>query len=98
MEIKQSATAGALESGDAEISISESDKPGLEISIQSTVKAQFGDSILDTVGEVLESFRISQAVVHVDDRAALDYVIRSRTQVACCRATGGRFNWKGGDC
>ena len=86
---------GTLESSDIQISISPNPNKGLEIQLQSVVNAQFGDSIIATITEVLESFGIKDAVVNAADRGALDWIIRARTQAACCRATETKFDWEG---
>ena len=88
---------GTLESSDIQISIMPNPGKGLEIQLQSIVKTQYGDAILATMKEVLESFDITDAIVDAADRGALDWVIRSRMQAACCRATGTKFNWEGED-
>ncbi len=97
MEIKQAAMVGTLESSDIQISISPNPGRGLDIQLQSVVKAQFGDAILATITEVLESFGIKDAIVDAVDRGALEWIIRARMQAACCDATGTRFDWKGED-
>ena len=88
---------GTLESSDIQISIMPNPGKGLEIQLQSIVKTQYGDAILATMNEVLEAFGITDAIVDAADRGALDWVIRSRMQAACCRATGTKFNWEGED-
>lgn len=95
MEIKKSAMVGTLESSDIQISISPNPGGGLEIQLQSVVKAQFGDAIVATITEVLESFGIKDAIVDAVDRGALEWIIRARMQAACCDATETRFDWKG---
>lgn len=97
MEIKQAAMVGTLESSDIQISIMPNPGKGLEIQLQSIVKTQYGDAILATLTEVLKTFGITDAFVDAVDRGALDWVIRSRMQAACCRATGVKFNWEGED-
>ena len=97
MEIKQAAMVGTLESSDIQISISPNPNGGLEIGLQSVVKAQFGDSIIATMTEVLNDFEIKDAIVNAVDRGALEWIIRARMQSACCRATGTGFDWKGED-
>ena len=97
MEIKQAAMVGTLESSDIQISISPNPGGGLEIELQSVVKAQFGDAIVATITEVLEDFGIKDAIVEAVDRGALEWIIRSRMQAACCNATGTQFDWKGED-
>ncbi len=97
MEIKQAAMVGTLESSDIQISIYPNEGQGLDIQLQSIVKAQFGDSIIATMTEVLNDFEIKDAAVTAMDKGALDWVIKARMQAACCRATGTTFNWKGED-
>lgn len=97
MEIKQSAMAGTLESSDVQVSIYPNSGEGLEIQLQSVVKLQFGDSILETTRDVLASFGITRGVVSLVDKGALDWVIRARVEAACCRATGSSYHWKGED-
>lgn len=97
MEIKQTAIVGTLESSDIQISISPNPGRGLDIQLQSVVKAQFGDAIIATMTEVLESFGIEDAAVDAVDRGALEWIIRARMQAACCSATGNKFDWKGED-
>ena len=97
MEIKQAAIVGTLESSDIQISIFPNPGNGLEIQLQSVVKAQYGDAIIATMTEDLESFGIADAFVEAEDRGALDWVIRARMQAACCRAAGIKFDWEGED-
>ena len=97
MEIKQAAMVGTLESSDIQISISPNPGGGIEIGLQSVVKAQFGDAIIATITEVLESFGIKDALVDAVDRGALEWIIRARMQAACCSAAGIQFDWKGED-
>ncbi len=85
---------GTLESSDIQISILPNPGKGLDIQLQSIVKTQYGDAIVATMTEVLESFGITDAIVDAADRGALNWVIRSRMQAACCRATGTKFNWE----
>ncbi len=97
MEIKKAAMVGTLESSDIQISISPNPGRGLDIQLQSVVKAQFGDSIIATITEVLKSFGIEDAIVDAVDRGALEWIIRARMQSACCKATETQFDWKGED-
>ena len=97
MIVKQPAVAGTLESSDIQISIFPNPGNGLDIQLQSIAKAQFGDSILETVNAVLAEFEITDAVVSIVDKGAFDWVIRSRMQTVCCLASESKFNWKGED-
>lgn len=67
---------------------------GIQIHITSKVLAQYGDSMQDTVREVLRQFHITDAIVELQDRGALDCVIRARTQAAVCRALDIRYPWE----
>jgi citrate lyase subunit gamma (acyl carrier protein) len=53
----------------------------------------FGDAIESTVRKVLEEFGVSDALVDINDKGALDFVIRSRMQCVVCRATEIRYDW-----
>ena len=85
MEILKSAAAGTLESSDAYVEI-EPAAGQLNITVESVVKAQFGDKIEASVKEVLTSLNVSSANVKVVDRGALDCVIRARVEAAILRA------------
>ncbi len=97
MQLKHPAVAGTLESSDVQVTIHPNNGMGLDIRIESIVKAQFGDAILETVEEVLASFGIAEALVRINDKGALDWVIRARMQAAICRGADCSFDWKGED-
>lgn len=97
MEICKPAVAGTLESSDVQITLRPNPGQGIEIQLQSDVKAMFGAAIEATVREVLAEFDIQDALVDVNDKGALDFVIRARTECAIVRATGTPFDWSKGD-
>ena len=84
MEITKCAAAGTMESSDAYVEIEPNDS-GLEVELESVVKAQFGDAILDTVHQVLSQCGVENARVRVVDRGALECVIRARVETAVYR-------------
>lgn len=92
MELKTS-TAGTMESGDIMIQIAPTDRPGLNVELQSSVEYQFGDQIRQVITETLTSLGVTQADVHVTDKGALDCTIRARVTAAAVRATG-KDVWK----
>lgn len=94
MNICQTSIAGTLESSDVMVTIRPNPNNKLSIQIQSIVLTQFGEEIQKTVKEVLDSFQITSAIVELNDRGAIDCVIRARVQTAVCRALGVSFNWK----
>ena len=92
MELKTS-TAGTMESGDIMIQIAPTDRPGLNVALQSSVEYQFGDQIRQVITETLTSLGVTQADVHATDKGALDCTIRARVTAAAVRATG-KDVWK----
>ena len=93
MELKKPAVAGTMESSDIMVTLRPKETGGIEIDIQSDVKATFGDAIEATVREVLADFGVENAVVAVVDKGALDFVIRARMQCAICRAAEASYDW-----
>ena len=86
-QIIRRASAGTLESSDVLVQIAPSDD-GLHIRLDSVVQAQFGDDILSVVKEVLDECGIEQAQLNIQDRGALDCVIRARVETAIIRGKG----------
>lgn len=97
MIIRQTAVAGTLESSDVMVTIRPASQPGLTVDIQSNVLTTFGDQIRATTEEVLAELGVADAEVSLNDKGAIDCVIRARVQAAACRASGEGFNWKGED-
>jgi len=86
MDIVKNACAGTMESSDAYVEIEPSET--LDIQLESVVKQQFGDAILQVVGEVLKENNVDKASVRVVDRGALECVIRARVETAIVRGKG----------
>ena len=86
-----------MESSDIMVTVKPNPDKGLDIRINSAVITMFGDQIRETVEEVFASFDIQDAIVELQDKGAIDCVIRARTAAAICRATGAKYNWKGED-
>ena len=93
MELKKPAVAGTLESSDVQIMLRPNPGQGIQIDLNSDVKALFGDAIEATVRSVLEEFAITDAMVEINDKGALDFAIRARMECAVCRAAEIPFNW-----
>lgn len=94
MELKKPAMAGTLESNDVQIMLYPNPGKGIAITLESNVKALFGDSIEATVRKVLEEFEVNDALVEINDRGALDFAIRARMECAVCRAAEIQYNWR----
>ena len=86
-ELIQCATAGTMESSDAYVEI-EPRENGLELQLEAVVFAQFGEDIAQSVQAVLLQQGVKNAWISVNDRGALDCVIRARVETAIRRARG----------
>jgi len=87
MDIIKRGSAGTLESSDAYVEI----EPGngeLDIRLESVVMAQFGDNIRETVTDMLNQQQVTNAIVRISDRGALECVIRARMEAAILRGRG----------
>jgi len=87
MDIKKCASAGTMESSDAYVEIEPGE--GIDIQLESVVKAQFGDAIEAVAREVLTECGVENAALRIVDRGALECVIRARVETAVLR---GREN------
>ena len=85
--ILRNASAGTLESSDVYVEIAPAES-GIEIDLNSVVQAQFGDDILAVVREVLTDCGVENARVSIQDRGALECVIRARVETAVLRGKG----------
>ena len=85
MKIIREALAGTQESSDLMVKILPADGE-LEVVIHSEVIKQFGDQIRQVVQETLRALDVRQGIIMVDDKGALDCVIRARLQSAILRA------------
>ncbi|MBQ3286443.1 MAG: citrate lyase acyl carrier protein [Firmicutes bacterium] len=94
MELKKPAVAGTVESCDCQVSIFPNPGQGLEVSVESNVKAIFGDSIIESTKDELAKHGVKDAVVQINDKGAFDWIIRARVACAAYRAAEQKFNWK----
>jgi citrate lyase subunit gamma (acyl carrier protein) len=90
MKIIQSAFAGTLESSDLQIRIAPNPEGDIQISLDSTVYKQFGSAIDQLIREVLADMGVHAAILEVEDKGALDCVIKARVQAAVMRAADRR--------
>ena len=84
--IKKRAYAGTLESSDAFIEIEPIEEDEIKIELQSSVEEMYGDDIRELVRKVIKELDISHVNIKVQDKGALDYVIKARLQAAILRA------------
>ena len=86
MKITISAVAGTLESSDVYVKAEPSDK--LEIAIESVVYNQFAEEIEKSIREVLQELNVESGKISVNDKGAIDCVIKARVETAVRRAGG----------
>ncbi|AFJ45776.1 citrate lyase acyl carrier protein [Shimwellia blattae] len=92
MKIINQALAGTMESSDLMVKISPADGE-LDVVIHSEVIKQFGDQIRQVVLETLSTMGVTQGLIIIEDKGALDCVIRARLQTALLRASGQQPDW-----
>ncbi|MCK3657046.1 citrate lyase ACP [Pasteurellaceae bacterium Macca] len=92
MNITKVAVAGTLESSDVLVRIEPATQ--LDIELNSSVIKQFGDDILNTVHQILNEFGVRAGNIIIDDKGALDCVLRARLKTALARATDEEMNWE----
>ena len=85
MQIKGVAVAGTLESSDIMVTVSP-DTTGINIVLTSSVEKYYGDSIRETIEQVLRVMGVDSAGVKASDHGALDCTIRARVTTAVRRA------------
>lgn len=86
MKIIQPAFAGTLESSDLQVRIAPNPEGVIDIALDSSVQKQFGTAIESLVREVLSSMGVESAQLEIEDKGALDCVIKARVQAAVMRA------------
>lgn len=87
MNIIKEALAGTFESSDLLVKVAPAEG-ALTVVINSEVIKQFGGQIRQVVDETLHRLGVTSGTVVVDDKGALDCVIRARVQSAVLRAAG----------
>lgn len=86
MIIEKTVMAGSLESNDVLVTLRPWDEKKVILEIDSIVEKQFGDRIREIVNEVIHEQEIVSGYVQLQDRGALDFVIKARLETAIARA------------
>jgi len=86
MKVIKEAIAGTLESSDLLVKVAPSDRGTRDVVIRSEVIKQFGKQIRRVVTDTLDKLSVSGGSIVVEDKGALDCVIRARVQAAVLRA------------
>ncbi len=87
MKLTKAAAAGTMESSDVYVEIQPADQ--ISVQIESVVFQQFGQQIDQVVRQVLEQNGVTGASVSLNDKGAVECVIRARVETAIKRAEGG---------
>lgn len=82
------AHAGTLESSDLFVRVTPIEGEGVEIELESTVYEIYADAIKATILESANALKATGVKIMVQDKGALDYVIKARVQAAILRAYG----------
>lgn len=86
MKIVHPAVAGTLESGDVMIRIAPADSQEIDLQIHSSVEKQFGAAIRATILQTLRQYGVQGVQLIVDDKGALDCILRARLETLLARA------------
>ncbi len=94
MKLLEIANAGTLESSDIQIIIEPNENDGIVIELESVVKAQFGEQIVEVITNTLKELDVTDAKIFANDKGAIDPVIKSRVQTAVYRAAKSNdYKW-----
>ncbi|GAB2937361.1 citrate lyase acyl carrier protein [Hafnia psychrotolerans] len=86
MNIIRETLAGTLESSDVMVRVAPN-PTHVDLQLNSTVEKQFGQQIRLRIAEVLKELQIETVTLVVDDKGALDCVLRARLETALIRAS-----------
>lgn len=86
MKIINSAQAGTLESSDVYIQVNPIDEDIVDIELESSVEELYGEMIEELIRDILKQMDVSHVNVKVQDKGAMDLVIKARLQAAVLRA------------
>ena len=88
MKIITTGVAGTMESSDIIVRIEPKETSGIELSLESDVKQQYGDRIEQVIRETLAAMGVESAYVSAVDKGALDCTLKARVEGAVFRASG----------
>lgn len=86
MELKKTAVAGTMESGDIMVTIDPAGSGGITLDLSSSVMQQYGRQIEAVIRETLAGLGVENAAVQAVDKGALDCTVRARVSAAAFRA------------
>ena len=86
MILKHQAVAGSSESGDARVTVIPKPAEGLSLELRGPSVTRYGDDIRALALATLTALGVSDALVSIDEKGALDATIQARLAAACGRA------------
>ncbi|MBK5071504.1 citrate lyase acyl carrier protein [Budviciaceae bacterium BWR-B9] len=90
MKIVKEAVAGTLESSDVMVRIAPIGGSEIDLQLNSSVEKQFGDAIRETVMDTLSKLGVTGVQLIIDDKGALDCILRARLQTVLLRASDSK--------
>lgn len=97
MQILEVGVAGTMESSDIMVRIEPADTEGIELTLESSVRRQYGEQIKRVILETLRALGVTSAKVDAIDKGALDCAIEARVSVAAYRAARREdYRWETG--
>ena len=92
MLIRKESVAGTVESSDVMVYVAPA-ASGVSLEVNSSVGKQCDAQIRATVHEVLAQLGVQAVALKLEDRGALDCVLRARLKAALLRATDEAIDW-----
>lgn len=86
MKITNIASAGNAVKNDVLVKVLPCESEEIKVEIASIVKDQFEEQIMEAVVNMAKEMGITSAYIQLEDKGALDYVIRARTEAAIKRS------------
>ncbi|MCX7781135.1 MAG: citrate lyase acyl carrier protein [Negativicutes bacterium] len=85
------AQAGTIESSDILVMLAPADEgTGIQVELKSPTMQQYGEHIRGLIIRTLQEQGIQDAIIHANEKGALDYTIKARVKTAIRRAAGQR--------
>lgn len=81
-KIAEAGNYGDKVSSDCKITLQLTKSGGVKIDLTSKVKVLFGDKILKLSKDILKFYEIKHAILKIEDKGALDYILAARLEAA----------------
>lgn len=90
-KLLKAAQAGTVESSDILIMLAPAQAgTGIQVELVSPTLQQYGEHIRNLITKTVASQGIQDAIIHANEKGALDYTIEARVKTAIQRALGER--------